>query len=386
MGRRRQRGRSSKKWGQHHAAERARVSALYGGVDADVRQVFFNLPQAILDRVLADYKQQHGNSACGYAKQAYLKWKSGRVRMSGLVSERLLAIVPRYLDFGVKYDLLEKLCRRRDGTNLRVEITADMTAREAIGIVLRAIENASSAKLPDHIVQRLHWLAENDGKAAQILLRQVRAREYEFIVRAVQAELQRLLSISSEFAGRPVEMQAHRGINLPGARVQIVLNNCCKFGQTGRTTMPDEQQNQGNLAPQSADGSLVPVTSTSHNGELAPVQNPQNLLEEALKRMTPEKQAEVLGKAADEALRLQVKRAENEQDLETVSDKIDQAAQAARLAAENPKVNVNFETEHRSNQGDTRLKVSSKAGPFGCVAVLALVAGVAILGFVVCLT
>src|SRR5256885_58420 len=102
MGRRRSRRRSYTNWSEHHAAERAGVSVLYGGADAAVRQVFFNLPQATMDRVLADYKQQHGQAAYAYAKKAYVEWKSGQVQMSGLVSERLLAIVPRYLDFAVK--------------------------------------------------------------------------------------------------------------------------------------------------------------------------------------------------------------------------------------------------------------------------------------------
>jgi hypothetical protein len=339
MGKRQRYRRPKTNWGQHHAAERGRVAALYGGVDADVRQVFFNLPQATLDRVLADYKKQNGQAPYEYAKKAYLDWKYGRVQMSGQVSERLLAIVPRYLDFSIKYDLLEKLCRNRGGTRLRVEITGDMTGREAIGTVLRAIENVRSTRLPDNVSQRLHWLADNDGKVAQSLLSQVLAREDEFVVRAVQCELQRLLSIASELTGKPVEMQAEREIDLPGAKVQIILNTATKMG---RTRVPDEQNNQG---------SAVPATNSSQGGQLAPIQNPQNLLEEALKKMSQEKQAEVLGKAADEALRLQVKSKEHELDQDMVSDKIEEAGRAARLATENSKVKVEFTTEHRSEQG-----------------------------------
>lgn len=197
-------------WSEYNEDERDRVSALYGGIDEDVRQVFFNLPQETLDRILADYMQKHGKSACTYAKKAYGNWKTGNVQMSGRVSERLLAIVPRYLEFSVKYDLLEKLCRRREGTRLTVEITGEMTAREALATALRAVESVRSNKLPDNITKRLHWLADNEGRVAQDLLTHVFAREYESIVRALQAGLQRLLALSSELKGRPVEMQAER--------------------------------------------------------------------------------------------------------------------------------------------------------------------------------
>src|SRR5438046_592818 len=107
--RRRRRGRRRyTDWSQQHAEERRRISSLYGGVDEDVRQVFFNLAPATLKAIFADYREQNGTAACAYAKKAYQKWKGGQVQMSGQVSERLLAIVSRWLDFAVKYDLLEK--------------------------------------------------------------------------------------------------------------------------------------------------------------------------------------------------------------------------------------------------------------------------------------
>jgi hypothetical protein len=349
-------------WKEFHAQERRKVSSLYGGVDEDVRRVFFNLTSTMLKGVLADYKDRYGEAACAYARKAYEKWKAGQVQMSGQVSERMLAIVPRHLDFTLKYDLLEKLCRRRPGTYLKVEITGDMTAREALNTALRSIENARSIRLlPDYIAQRLDWLSDNDGKVAQNLLSQVLAHEYEIIVRTVQDELQQLLSVSSDLAGKSVEVQAQRQVFLPGATVQIVLNNSTSTRKEGRARMTNEQPKNESQEPKPTGGNLVPAENPSEGGQLAPIQNPQNLLDEALKRMPPEKQAEVLGKAADEALRLQVKRKENELDLDIVSDKIDQAGRVAREVSQNPNVETSFQTEHRSKQGDTRINVRSKS-------------------------
>src|SRR5262249_2005246 len=147
-------------------------------------------------------------------------WKLGRVQMSGGVSERLLTIVPRFLDFTAKYDLLEKLCRRREGTHLRVEITGDLTEQEALGTVLRSLEQARPITLPENIIKRLHWLAEQDGKIAQDLLGQVLHRERELIIHTIQDELRQMLSVTTKMTGKSVAIRAQRQVTLPGATVQ----------------------------------------------------------------------------------------------------------------------------------------------------------------------
>src|SRR5438046_2271696 len=79
--RRRRRRKRYTDWRQYHAEERRKVSFLYGGVDEDVRQVFFKMPLETLRRVFDDYKRQNGAAACSYAKKAYEEWKSGEVQM-----------------------------------------------------------------------------------------------------------------------------------------------------------------------------------------------------------------------------------------------------------------------------------------------------------------
>jgi hypothetical protein len=286
--------------------------------------------------------------------------------MSGEVSERLLIIVPRFLDFADKYDLLEKLCRRRTGTHLRVEITGDLTEQEAFDTVLRSLEHARSTALPENIVKRLHWLAEHDGKVAQDLLSQVLDREHELIIQTIQDELRQLLSVTTEMTGKSVAIQAQRQVILPGATVQILLTNTISTRKVGKTTMPNEPSPNGCLDHAQPDRrNLVPAENAGTGGSLGPIQNPQDLLHEALQRMPPEKQAEVLGKAADEALRLQVKRKENELDLDIVSDKIDQAGRVARDVAQYRDVSITFGTEHRSKQGDMHIRVQTKEEPRG---------------------
>ena len=356
-----------------HIWRRQMVSLTFGGIDEDVERMFLDLQPDILHKVLEDYKRTYGSKKHAYAKKTYPKWKSGEVFLSGEVCERLLAIVPRHLDFGTKYDLVVKLWRRQSKTHLMVTVSSDMQVDEAFQVVMRVIDSLKDKGIPEALVARLYWLAENDGKVAQNLFSQVLAHETEIIVGTIKEELQQILAVSSQLVGMPVQLQSQRQVNLPGATVQIVINDFNSSRKGGRARMAEEQRKGENQDPKQTGGSLVPAQNPTQSGQLAPIQNPQNLLDEALKRMPPEKQAEIMGKAADEALRLQIKRKENELDLDIVSDKIEQAGRIARGVAQNPDVDMTFETEHRSKQGDTRINVRSKSARSkgGCYVVTA---------------
>src|SRR5262249_5241381 len=105
-----------------------------------------------------------------------------------------------------------------------------------------------------------------------------------------------------------------------------------------------------NLVPSAAPTSPPPAPAL--------IQNPHDLLGEGLRHMTPQRQAELLDKAAEEALRLQSKAADNRGDLDAMSEKIDMAARAAREAAANSdRVHTEYTNEHRSKQGDMRITI-----------------------------
>jgi hypothetical protein len=100
----------------------------------------------------------------------------------------------------------------------------------------------------------------------------------------------------------------------------------------------------------------------NHKKELAPIENTNDLLGEALKRMSPQKQEEIVAKATDEALRLQVKHKEGQLDHDMASNKLESAVDAARqLGSANAE--FSYESEHRSEHGRVNVKVQSKAPP-----------------------
>ena len=77
--------------------QRNSLSRTLGGIDKDIEQIFFNLASFKLESVFRRCGEKHGESALSYARKTYAKWKSGRVKMGGVVAERLINLVPRVI-------------------------------------------------------------------------------------------------------------------------------------------------------------------------------------------------------------------------------------------------------------------------------------------------
>lgn len=320
------------------------VSNAFGGIDSDIKTAFFALTPSQLRQVFRDYRLKHGDSRADYAYRAYEKWKTGEVQMTGEVCERLLAIVPKYLEFGVKYELVEKLWRKQDSTVFNITLNPKMDVNAAIDLIHNSLNNMKSTAIPQAIIDRLGWLAEGDGDIAKELYRQVIDCEFALIQENLRHELWLLFRLHREMPENVVVQATHK-FKVPGGLVLITL------------TQTREHEIMSNELPKQPGDNLA----ARPNDQLAaPIENPKDLMTEALKRMTPEKQAEVLGKAADEALRLQVKGAENKMDLDILTEKMEQANRFAKDHAVNPTVQAKLEAEHRSKQGDTRITINTK--------------------------
>jgi hypothetical protein len=126
------------------------------GIDKDVLELFIRLDDAVLTQVFRAYKAAHGEKKAEYVRRVYRQWKSGDVRMSGELSQRFLALVPRFLSFEQKYKLIENLWRHcRKGQILRIAVSSPNDVSTAIEAVSRAIELAYQQELPPRIRDRL---------------------------------------------------------------------------------------------------------------------------------------------------------------------------------------------------------------------------------------
>ncbi|MFT3882143.1 MAG: hypothetical protein QM703_21130 [Gemmatales bacterium] len=276
--------------------DRFAVCTTYGGIDEDIKQVFFCMAPNILSQIFKDYKAQHGEKKAEYARRAYTSWKSGEVKMTGQICERLLNIVPSYLDFATKYDLLGKLWRKQNNTLFTITLNPYYGIESAVAILNQSFANLKGSNIPDAVLARLDWLSDGDGVAAQALYGEMLEREFVLTQENLHHEISTMFKLYQDVP-TTLRVTATQSLQVPGGKVLITLSpNYNKYPPGWIPPMSTEQPKQPGDALQKVNQELAP-----------PIQNTNDLLGEALKRMTPEKQSEVLGKAADEALRLQVK-------------------------------------------------------------------------------
>lgn len=131
----------------------AQISATYKGIDKDVRQFFFALDAFTLKRVFNAYEMAYGEGRRKYAERTYRHWQSGKVEMSGEISERLLAILPRFLSFDQKYQLVAKLWRGyRQPTRLRVEVSSHDGLERCVKALVQAVQDAERQQVPPTVL------------------------------------------------------------------------------------------------------------------------------------------------------------------------------------------------------------------------------------------
>lgn len=350
----------------------SRIRATYLGLDDDVRILFLNLDGDTLNRIFQDYGAQYGDGARLYARAAYQKWRNGSRTMSGEVRERLLNLVPKHLPFETKYELLTQLWHRTlPAAQVRVEITPEEGIDRAERVVFDHIEALRSQTIPHAVATRLQWLSSGDGPAAQRLLQQAMAAQ----LAAAHANLRPVLvNLLRAYVLNPKTMtKAQRVVTMPGMVVKIVVKSPGLFERlfTTRKAMSDQPDDE------------------KSRREIARRQNPsvpsraEDFVDNIFAGMSKEDTDQLRKKAAQEAVRIQMKRAEGNVDQEMAADKVDGAVNAARKL-EGTSSSFVYRTEHKSEHGSTELEIKN-AGKRGCAfnAMLMLGAPLALLAYTI---
>lgn len=160
--------------------EDARVlSEELGGTDKDVKAYFFSLSDEEMGSLLDEYATRYGDPAREYAVNTLGDWKSGRVKMSGTVAERLFNLLPPRMPIGIKYKLTENLWEHfgpKSKKRLRIGLEADL------GSTVEAVkahfdEVVVQHRIPDQLERRFNWLACGDVAVKQQLLNHLRSQE-----------------------------------------------------------------------------------------------------------------------------------------------------------------------------------------------------------------
>ncbi len=192
-----------------------------GGIDKDVEQIFLNLPLLKLESVFLEYGRDYGARALSYARDAYPRWKSGSVRMSGMVAERLLNLVPLALDASTRFDLVKKLRAAHMHKERRNVACEPNDWRSKVAPVVAELLAASQRfQLPQSAVDRVRWLADGDADAAQRLLAAAEHEEAVVRLRFLEAEFRRI-----DFLLQSIEAtkSVSHTIELPQGTIQISI-------------------------------------------------------------------------------------------------------------------------------------------------------------------
>ena len=151
------------------------LSGLLGDGVWDIRSAFLSLNDDALDQILDDYSQIHGAPAAQYARRTYSKWKDGSTKLSGQTMERLVELVPPYLESTQRHNVLLKVLKKHKrippSQTIRVNIKEPQEGFRQIDEALSSIQTTDAlAYLPEHVMDAAKWLYDDDVTAARSML------------------------------------------------------------------------------------------------------------------------------------------------------------------------------------------------------------------------
>ena len=224
----RRRSYSRNYWGYRNISQREQLTTIAGGIDRDIERIFLNLPSYKLESVLTRYGREHGSSALSYARKTYPNWKSGFVRMSGKVAERLLNLVPTVLDADTRFELVKKL---RDAHRVKIHRHVQCEPHEwrskVAPEVAELLASSSQFELPESAVNRIRWLADGDSQAAQKLLAAAEEEEALARLQYLELEFQRIDVLIKSIEARKTVSHT---IDLPQGTVHVAIGEPAKSG------------------------------------------------------------------------------------------------------------------------------------------------------------
>lgn len=171
--------------------------------NSDLVKVLLGLEEEKLDKLLELYRQEFGSSAARYARTTYTKWKSGKVRPNRQTFNRFLLHLPNVMSFDLKCEVLRRLRQEYCSTN-HYSLTVDpRNWRETLTpLVDGLIEKSYAAELPQHVEERLRWLAANDMRVASAVLTESQVQESKNAMQLLESEFQHLEELFRQTRGR----------------------------------------------------------------------------------------------------------------------------------------------------------------------------------------
>ncbi|MDT5015070.1 MAG: hypothetical protein QOD39_1230, partial [Mycobacterium sp.] len=174
-----------------HAAAADAFSAEVDGTDHIVKESFFRLSGTARERLFAAYARNFGEAAAAYARETVPSWRSGEVRMSARVAQRLYALMPPFMSSAERRRIIEVLWRRYAGASTKyLYVGPDVGADEVIAAADAHFEALLTfGNLPLRLSARFEWLSGNDAVAARRLLAEFGAHEKDVLLTTARAQV-----------------------------------------------------------------------------------------------------------------------------------------------------------------------------------------------------
>jgi hypothetical protein len=146
--------------------------------NAELIKVLLNLDEQPLEDLFKLYCEQFGEGPARYARQTYLKWKSGSVRPNKQTFRRFMVNLPKVMSFDLKCEVLRELREAYlAGDNYKLTVNTDDWKQSLLPLVEQLNEKTRVAELPQALQHRLAWLAEDDAQVANALLAKSQERQ-----------------------------------------------------------------------------------------------------------------------------------------------------------------------------------------------------------------
>lgn len=219
---------------RQHIREAEELSEQLGGTDQDVKRYFFGLPPGELREILEEYGRRYGEDRKAYAESTFEAWRSGRVKMSGLVAGRLYSLLPRRMPLDTKYAMVRTLWEKyRPRSNMTYYVGPDVEPETLHRQVTTHLDSVFERyQVPTPLRKRFEWLSDGDVGAYHQLLDYFLNEERKL---ALQTAGQKLPVLTRHLRENPTLHQRYREVIEIGSHtVRIEMD----AGYTGLSTTP----------------------------------------------------------------------------------------------------------------------------------------------------
>jgi hypothetical protein len=310
----------------------------------EVAKIFLSLDVETRSTVFRAYRLEFGEKKAEYLRRVYARWQTGDVSIASEMRERLLMFLPPLLSLQDKYAIVKALwngARLQDTVHLT--LSTDSQISTAIAPAQWRLREIRETGFPVAVASAVNWLTSDDAQLAVQLIDRFGHEEDRQVSEVLQTTLEEMQNFLLRHG---TSGSAFHEVKVPGLRITIEMKGATVADNTGRGI--------------AARSDASPLQRHEY-ATLARIENPNDLLGDALRQLSPEMSQEVLATAANAALDIQIKQKKAELDLLISRTKMELATQLVDRPIQ-PGVAVDLVDEHRSENGYTRIHVERKRG------------------------